>query len=95
MCGRPVRRRQVEIFSAGCPLCEQTIHLIQRVAGDLCDITIFRVRSDSATMRARALGIRSFPAVVVDGELVPFDFLTALSQAFTESEWIQQFLNEF
>jgi glutaredoxin 3 len=89
-----VPRRQVEIFSAGCPLCVQTIHLIQRVAGDLCDITVLRVRDDVVALRAKALRLRSFPAVIVDGELVPFDFFTALSQAFAESEWIQQLMDE-
>jgi hypothetical protein len=46
----------------------------------------------SVADRARALGLRSFPAVVVDGELVPFDVFAALSRAFAESEWLRQLL---
>jgi len=84
--GSSVSRRKVEIFSAGCPLCGQTIHLVQQVGSDFCDITVLSVRDESVAMRARALGLHSFPAVVVDGELVPFDLFAALSEAFAESE---------
>ncbi len=79
-------RRQVEIFSAGCPICEQTIHLLRKVGGEFCDITVLNVRDDVVATRARVLGLRSFPAVVVEGELVSFDLFAAVSRAFDESE---------
>jgi glutaredoxin 3 len=82
-------RRQVEIFSAGCPICEQTIHLLRKVADEFCDITVLNVRDDTVATRARALGLCSFPAVVVEGELVSFDLFAALSRTFEESEWIR------
>jgi hypothetical protein len=54
-----------------------------------CEVTILSVGDPSVAERARALGLRSFPAVVVDGELVPFDVFAALSRAFAESEWVR------
>ena len=78
-------RRLVEVFSTGCPICEETIRLIDRLCSDFCEIAILSVRDETIANRARGLGLRSFPAVMVDGELVPFDFFAALSRAFTGS----------
>lgn len=78
-------RPLVEVFSTGCPICEETIRLICRLCNDFCEITVLSVRDETVANRARGLGLRSFPAVMVDGELVPFDFFAALSRAFAES----------
>ena len=86
-------RHQVEVFSTGCPICEETIRLIHRLCGDSCEITVLSVRDETIANRARGLGLRSFPAVVVDGELVPFDLFAALSRALAESEWVLQLLS--
>jgi len=47
-------------------------------------------RDDAVGTRARALGLRSFPAVVVDGELVVFDLFAVLTRALDDSEWIRE-----
>lgn len=62
-------KRQIEIFSAGCSVCEETIQLVKRVACPSCDVTVLDVKAPSTTHRAKALGIRSVPAVVIDGKL--------------------------
>jgi glutaredoxin len=63
------RRRSVEIFSAGCPVCEETVELVNRVACPSCDVSVADVRDAAVAARAKGLGIRSVPAVVIDGEL--------------------------
>jgi len=88
-----VAKRKVEIFTAGCPLCQKTVHLIEQVGSGLCDIIVSDVREEAVAERARDLGLRYFPSVMVDGKLVPFDLYAALSQALVESEWWQEFLN--
>jgi len=88
-----VPRRQVEVFSTGCPVCEETIRLIQRLCSNFCEIAVLSVKDETIANRARGLGLRSFPAVVVDGELVPFDLFAALSRALAESEWVLQLLS--
>jgi hypothetical protein len=60
--------RTIEIFSAGCAACQETIDLVNRVACPPCDVRILDMH-DAVASRARQLGIRSIPAVVVDGEL--------------------------
>jgi glutaredoxin 3 len=61
--------RQIEIFSAGCPICEQTIQLINRVACPSCNVSILDMRDPQVASRAKSLDVRSVPAVVIDGTL--------------------------
>ena len=63
------KRRRVEVFSAGCPACDDAIELVERLACPSCDVTVLDMRSPQVADRARALGIRAVPAVVIDGRL--------------------------
>ncbi len=62
-------KRQIEIFSAGCGLCEETIALVNEMACSSCEVTILDMKDDAVMGRARELGVRSLPAVAVNGEL--------------------------
>ena len=62
-------KRKVEVFSAGCGVCEETVSLVRRIACDSCDVSVLDMRDDQVAERARHLGIRAVPAVVVDGQL--------------------------
>ena len=61
--------RKVEVFSAGCPVCSETIALVKRLACASCEVEVLDLREPEVAERARRLGICSVPAVVVDGEL--------------------------
>ncbi|MEE8042053.1 MAG: thioredoxin family protein [Pseudomonadales bacterium] len=61
--------RKIEIFSAGCPACEEVIGRIRSLACPSCDVSVVDMHTDRVAARARALGIRSLPAVVIDGKL--------------------------
>jgi thioredoxin-like negative regulator of GroEL len=61
--------RKVEVFSAGCPVCEETIELVNRVACSSCEVSVLDMRNPDVADRAKELGIRSIPAVVIDGRL--------------------------
>lgn len=62
-------RRRVEVFSAGCAVCDEAVATVQRLAGSSCDVQVLDMRDAQVANRARALGIRSVPAVVIDGQL--------------------------
>jgi hypothetical protein len=62
-------KRKVEVFSAGCPVCDQTTALVKRVACPSCDVTILDMKDPNVAKRAASLGIRSVPAVAIDGKL--------------------------
>ena len=61
--------RKVEVFSAGCPACEDVIDLINKAACPSCEITVLDMHDSKVAARAKALGIRSVPAVAIDGVL--------------------------
>jgi predicted DsbA family dithiol-disulfide isomerase len=62
--------RNVEMFSAGCPACDEAISQVQDMACPSCEITIHDMRQQDVAQRAKELGIRRVPAVVVDGQPV-------------------------
>jgi glutaredoxin len=64
-------KRQVEVFTAGCPVCEPAVQLVKELAGTDCEVTIHDLREDlAAAERAGRYGVNRVPAVVVDGSIV-------------------------
>lgn len=63
--------RTVEVFTAGCPACDSLVQLVQTIACPSCDISILSMHDKQVSERALALGIRTIPAVVINGELAP------------------------
>ncbi len=62
-------KRRIEVFSAGCAICDETVELVNRLACPSCEVTILDIRDANAAARAKGLGIRSVPAVVIDRQL--------------------------
>ena len=66
-------KRRVEVFTAGCPLCDATVKLVQELADQNCEVQIYDLRQGCATnecrKKANQYGIHRVPAVVVDGKL--------------------------
>ncbi len=63
---------RIEIFSAGCPLCEDVAKKIKSLAGPDCNIKVHDLRNDPAAVKAAArYSIQRVPSVVVDGKLAP------------------------
>jgi glutaredoxin 3 len=62
-------KRTIEVFSAGCPACDDTIALVNRVACASCEVTVLDMHNPDVASRAKRLGIRSVPAVVINGQL--------------------------
>jgi glutaredoxin 3 len=62
-------KRTVEVFSAGCPACEDTIEQVNDVACPSCEVSILDMNDPAVARRAKALGITRVPAVVVNGML--------------------------
>ncbi len=62
-------KRQIEIFSAGCPVCEDVIARVKDIACPSCEITVLDMSDTDVAARAKTLGITSVPAVVIDGSL--------------------------
>lgn len=66
-----IARRRVEIFSAGCTTCQRTIEQLRDQIDPRHEIVIHDLHNDKgAAEKAEAFGIRTVPAVVVDGSLL-------------------------
>ena len=62
-------KRKVEVFSAGCPACKEAIALVQQIACPSCEVSVLDMNDAKVASQAMSLGIRSVPAVVIDGKL--------------------------
>ncbi len=62
------RKRKVEIFTAGCYLCDEAVNLVESIACDSCDVSVYNLNNEGQD-KARAYGIASVPTVVVDGKI--------------------------
>lgn len=63
--------RKVEIFSAGCRTCTTTIEQLREHIDPRHEIVVHDMQNnDAAVERSEAFGIRTVPAIVVDGALL-------------------------
>jgi glutaredoxin 3 len=62
-------KRKVEVFSAGCAMCDEVIELVKRAACPSCEVIIHNMKDINVAKRAKSLGVRSVPSVVIDGKL--------------------------
>jgi glutaredoxin 3 len=62
-------KRTVEVFSAGCAVCEETVARIRQIVCPSCEVAVLDMHDEAVAARAKTLGIRSVPAVVIDGQL--------------------------
>ena len=62
--------KKIEIFSAGCPLCEETLKSVQDLPLESCEITIHDLNETSGAQRAKELKVARVPAIAVNGQLL-------------------------
>jgi glutaredoxin 3 len=60
--------KKIEVFSAGCSACKEAIEMVKKIAGSHQLVIHDMNRSEVAT-KAKSYGVRSVPAVVIDGKL--------------------------
>jgi glutaredoxin len=63
------QKHKIEIFSAGCATCKETIDVVRKIAGADHDVQIHDMHQEDIATRAKQHGVRSLPAVVIDGKL--------------------------
>lgn len=62
-------KRKIEIFSAGCPVCNAAIQTVKRIACASCETEILDMHQPEVFARAEQLGISRVPAIVIEGKL--------------------------
>jgi len=63
------KKRKVEVFSAGCGVCDEAVELVKRLACDSCDVQVLDMNDAAVAKRAKKYGVRSVPAIAIDGKL--------------------------
>ena len=66
-------KRRVEIFTAGCPLCDETVRLVKELACPSCEVIVYNIKeqceSKECLDKMKQYNITSVPTVVVDGKI--------------------------
>lgn len=69
-----MNKRKVEVFTAGCPVCEPVVELVKKIACSSCEVVIYDLNEGCATNDCRTLvkeyGVTRVPSVVVDAQLL-------------------------
>jgi len=62
-------KRKIEIFSAGCGLCAETVAMVRRIARATCEVEVLDMGDAAVAAKAMRYGVHTVPAVAVDGRL--------------------------
>lgn len=64
---------KIEVFTAGCHLCTETMEMIQQAKCGECTVTEYDIRekceSEICLKKAKEYGIKAVPTIVVDGKI--------------------------
>ena len=62
--------RVIDVFAAGCPVCDEAIETVREAACPSCDVVVGDMNDPDVAARAESLGVRSVPAVAINGVLI-------------------------
>lgn len=83
-----IEKRKVEVFSAGCPVCDETVNLVNQIACGSCDVEVLDTREPDVAKLAREYGIKTVPSIVIDGKLADCCSNRGISEDALRSEGI-------
>lgn len=66
-------KRQIEVFTAGCPVCDPVVKTVKEMACDDCEVTVYNLADhddDNTVEMVKKYNITSLPAVAVNGKLL-------------------------
>lgn len=64
-----MNKRKIEIFSAGCPACDEAVSLVKKIACPSCEVQVLDMNDTSVAAKAKQYAVRTVPAIVIDGKL--------------------------
>jgi len=66
-------KRKVEVFTAGCPVCDPAVKMVKDIACPSCDVHVHDLNqgceTDVCRDKAKEYGISKVPTVVVNGKV--------------------------
>ncbi len=65
-----MKKRTIEVFTAGCPCCDEAVKRVQAIICPSCDLQVLDTRTDKAAqVKAKQYGVNRVPAIAVNGKL--------------------------
>ena len=64
-----MNKRKIEIFSAGCPACNEAVNLVKKMAGPACEVQVLDMNDTTVATKAKQYAVRTVPAIAIDGKL--------------------------
>ena len=61
-------RKKIEVFTANCPVCEDLLSDVRSQVRNCCELEVLDMSRPEVAARAKALGVRSVPALFIDGK---------------------------
>ena len=63
--------RLIEVFIAGCPLCNTAVSMLRDLIPEDVELRVYNIAADEkAYEKALHYGVSAVPAIVIDGRLV-------------------------
>ncbi len=65
-------KHKIEIFTAGCPLCKETLQNVRRAVDEKgcgCAIIEQSCEGDECSVQAKEYGITAVPTIVINGQI--------------------------
>lgn len=83
-------KRQIEIFTANCPVCDPVVQMVKDLACDNCEVTAYdlvkQCEDKTCLSKVEEYGVKRLPAIVVNGKLLDCCQISALRRKF----WLQR-----
>ena len=84
-------KRQIEIFTAGCPVCKPVIEMVKEMACGSCEVSVIDFSKDESAesvAKIKTYGINRLPAIAVNGKLLDCCIDTGISKEQLEAAGI-------
>jgi len=65
-----MNKNHIEIFTAGCSICEPVVQFVKETAGANCNISIYNLSERSYNNICKKYSIKRLPSIVVNGILL-------------------------
>jgi glutaredoxin len=66
-------KRRVEVFTAGCPLCDEAVRMVKDLACPSCEVVVYDLIKQCETKecldKVKKYGISRVPTIVIDGKI--------------------------
>lgn len=67
-------KRKIEVFTAGCSVCEPMVEMVKSMACSSCEVIIYNLSQPCDTKecleKLQEYGIKALPAIAVNGSLL-------------------------